>query len=89
MACKDYSNYEITYTSAGDTIEWRDNTVIDEPAYWRYVDSTTLNDPQKDELKKLLEELANTPLLKIPFWIEQHKKELERLGVSVKEMKKK
>jgi len=43
-----------------------------------------LTDPQKEKLKKLLEELANTPLLKIPFWIEAHKKELEELGISVK-----
>lgn len=48
-----------------------------------------LQDDQKEELKKLLQELANTPLLKIPIWIEQHKEELEKLGVKVeKEMKK-
>lgn len=35
-------------------------------------------------IRELLEELANTPLLKVPFWIEAHKKELEKLGVSIK-----
>ncbi len=49
-----------------------------------WTSSLPLTDPQKEQLKKLLEELANTPILKIPFWIEAHKKELQELGVTIK-----
>lgn len=35
--------------------------------------------------KSLLEELVNTPILKIPFWIEAHKKELKELGIELNE----
>lgn len=34
-----------------------------------------------NKLKKLLEDLINTPILKIPFWITQHQKELKKLGI--------
>jgi hypothetical protein len=34
--------------------------------------------------KKLLEELINTPPIKIPLWIEQHKKQLKELGIKIK-----
>ena len=35
----------------------------------------------------LLQELINTPVLKIPFWIEQNKEKLKKVGITIKEEK--
>jgi len=36
------------------------------------------------ELRNLLEEIVNTPLLKIPFWIIKNKDKLEQLGIKIR-----
>ena len=46
-------------------------------------DFTMVCDPGPDAIK-LLERYINCPLIKKPFWLEQHKKELKELGIKVK-----
>ena len=51
---------------------------------WRY----TWNDDSAyvgPSARELLQELVNTPVIKIPFWIIQHKEQLESLGIELKE----
>jgi len=36
------------------------------------------------ELRNLLEEIVNTPLLKIPFWIIKNKDKLKQLGIKIR-----
>lgn len=98
MACGEpdyYKYYQVSHTDAeGNEYYIGDFPIDDDDVITRWSNGTFQDsdmytyDPQKEELKKLLEELANTPILKIPFWIESHKEELERLGLNIKEMKK-
>ena len=38
-----------------------------------------------ETFRKILQELVNTPTIKIPLWIESHKEELKELGIKIKE----
>ena len=101
MACGEPDYYKVYYTDAeGNDYSIGDFPIL-KPEDWElihhnsgdfiYTDSTDVLEwpnPERDVLKKLLEELANTPVPKIPIWIEQHKEELAKLGVNIKEMKK-
>ena len=54
------------------------------PNDWRY----TWNDNSTyvgSSAKEVLQELVNTPVIKIPFWIIQHKQQLKDLGIVLKE----
>lgn len=53
------------------------NTIDTECEYYGY-------NPEYDKLRRFLAELVNLPLLKIPIWIQQHRKELEKLGIKVR-----
>jgi len=47
-------------------------------------DETYIDSSYEEEMRELLEQLVNTPPIKIPLWIEQHKKELKELGINIK-----
>lgn len=51
---------------------------------WSYTwnDNSTYVGPSAREV---LQELVNTPIIKIPFWIEQHKQQLEAIEIILKE----
>lgn len=45
-------------------------------------------DVPSPSIRELLIELVNTPVIKIPFWILQHKQQLKSVGVELKEESK-
>ena len=44
--------------------------------------------PSIPSARDLLQELVNTPVIKIPFWIIQHKEQLKSIGIELKEESK-
>jgi hypothetical protein len=56
--------------------------IKDYEEYKRLLDKLTQS-PEDKRRKELLEELANTPLIKVPLWLEQHKNELKELDINL------
>jgi len=62
---------------------------LPEPSPWQSSFSDDANKGNyyyypETELRDLLEEIVNTPLLKIPFWIIKNKDKLKQLGIKIR-----